>query len=99
MERRESTREELNAVVQISLNDRNFKCNLINLSEIGALLKIDAKKENDVSDEDLGEEAKFIIRQSPSAAREYTGEIIRLFYRDDEKYIALRFWEKYKELD
>ncbi len=99
MERRESAREELTLEVKIFINDKNFKCNLINLSEIGALLKIDPEQKNDVSDEDLGKEAKFILRQSPSAAREYTGEIIRLFYRDDEEYFALRFWEKYKELD
>ena len=99
MERRESVRDELDLPVQISIEDKNITCNILNLSEDGALLKINSQYKDNISNEDLGKDTKFILRQYSSSDREYTGEIIRLFYRDNEMYIALRFWEKYKELN
>ncbi|MBA7638225.1 hypothetical protein ES703_45878 [subsurface metagenome] len=98
MEKRESAREELNVAVQISIDDKNTGCTLINISVAGALLRTDPRYQNDITDEDLGEEAIFILNHPSLSKREYTGEIIRMFYKGDEKYFALRFWEKYKEL-
>ncbi len=66
-----------------------------NFSEEGALFTILA--EGGVSTADLGVDAFFILR-SASAARKYTGEVIRLYFRDGSAHIALRFWEKPAEV-
>jgi hypothetical protein len=39
-----------------------------------------------------------VLRLKTSPDREYTGEIIRFFFKGQDKFIALRFWKKYREL-
>jgi hypothetical protein len=68
-----------------------------NLSEHGALFKIVTTENNSVSNDDLGMDASFVLG-SMSPARKYTGEIIRLYFKDGAAHIALRFWKKYTEL-
>ncbi|MBA7549345.1 hypothetical protein ES705_41825 [subsurface metagenome] len=99
MERRESDREELDLQVEILMEDGAIMCTLINLSETGALLRIYPEQNGTVTNDNLGEDVNFVLKQASTANREYTGEIIRLFYKDNAEFIALRFWEKYKELN
>ncbi len=99
MERRESNRKEINVKIDLSLDERTIHCTMVNLSKVGALFKIYAAEQDSVYTEDLGEMAHFVVKVSSEPDRKYTGEIIRMFRRDDDKYIALRFWEKYKELN
>ncbi len=47
-----------------------------------------------VSGSDLGREISFRIRSKNKQLRQYTGEIIRLFYKDDKLHLALRFWKQ-----
>ena len=99
MERRESNREKLDLQVEISMEDGAIMCTLIDLSEVGALLRVTSEQKGIVTDDNLGEDINFVLKQASTAEREYTGEIIRLFYKDNAEFIALRFWEKYKELN
>ncbi|HEB09918.1 hypothetical protein LCGC14_3004230 [marine sediment metagenome] len=99
MERRESNREELGFQVEISMEDGAIMCTLINLSEVGALLRINPEQNGIPTNDNLGEDVNFVLKQASAVDREYTGEIIRLFYKDNAEFIALRFWEKYKELN
>jgi len=99
MERREYNREELGFQVEISMEDGTIMCTLINLSEVGALLRINPEQKRTLTNDNLGEDVNFVLKQESAVDREYTGEIIRLFYKDNAEFIALRFWEKYKELN
>ena len=99
MERREYNREELGFQVEISTEDGTIMCTLINLSEVGALLRINPEQKRTLTNDNLGEDVNFVLKQESAVDREYTGEIIRLFYKDNAEFIALRFWEKYKELN
>ena len=98
MEKRESPRRGTDVPVRVTVRDREVVCRLLNLSTDGALLRVDAVHEGELTDEDLGEDAQFVLRVRSSADRLYTGEIIRLFYKDESKCVALRFWETYREI-
>ena len=99
MERREADRKEMNVEIELSLNEGAIHCTIVNLSKDGALFKIYSAEQDSVYTDDLGEMAHFVLEMSSEPDRKYTGEIIRMFRRDDDRYIALRFWEKYKELN
>jgi len=71
---------------------------MIDYSDHGALFRIAVEDREKVSAEDLGKDAIFVLKIKNSPDREYTGEIIRFFFKGDDKYIALRFWEPYREL-
>jgi hypothetical protein len=98
MEKRESARHGTDVPVRVTVQDKEVGCRLVNLSADGALLRVDAVHEGELTDGDLGEDAQFVLRLRSSTDRLYTGEIIRLFYRDESKFVALRFWEEYREI-
>jgi hypothetical protein len=50
-----------------------------------------------VSSDDLGSEGVFVLA-TVTPARRYTGEIIRLFFREGAAFFALRFWKGYTEV-
>ncbi len=98
-ERRESGRINVDTPLKITVAQRVVMARLINLSRHGALLSLAPADEQKVSDLDLGSDARFLIKPRERPAREYTGEIIRLYYRGGMKCIALRFWESYREIE
>ena len=71
---------------------------MVNYSDQGALFRVAAKDQERVNTGELGKEATFVLKVKNKADREYTGEIIRFFVRGKDKYIALRFWDGYREL-
>jgi hypothetical protein len=70
---------------------------LVDLSDEGALFRLGADGEPSISTDDLGADATFLV-SSPLPARQYTGEMIRLFNRGSERFVALRFWKKPREM-
>jgi len=98
LERRESRRVDLNTVVPLMIEGEPVNSQLINFSNEGALFKIQKPDAQRISTMDLGKEATFVLRLKTSPDREYTGEIIRLFFKGRDKFIALRFWRRYREL-
>jgi hypothetical protein len=98
LERRESRRVDLNTSISLSIEGLIVNGQLINFSTDGALFKIHKADEQKISTMDLGKQATFVLRLKSSPDREYTGEIIRFFFQRDDKYIALRFWKRYREL-
>ena len=68
-----------------------------NISVHGALFTIAAAGGDTISNNDLGYDASFVL-SSFAPARKYIGEIIRLYFKDGDAHIALRFWKKYTEV-
>jgi hypothetical protein len=98
LERRGTKRIRITAPVDLCVEDFEVNAQMINYSDSGALFRINAEDREKVSTKDLGKDAIFVLKIKNSPDREYTGEIIRFFFKGDDKYIALRFWEPYREL-
>jgi hypothetical protein len=98
LERRDARRINLSAPVALRVEDLEVKTRMINYSDDGALFQIEFPDHDKVSTESLGKDAVFVLKVKDKPDREYTGEIIRFFFQGKDKYIALRFWEPYREL-
>jgi hypothetical protein len=96
-ERRESPRVPLGESCLLTISARRIRVTIENLSELGCLVHVSEPSRNAVTDDDLGQEATFVL-SSPRPARRYAGEIIRRYYADGADHLALRFWKKYEEL-
>ena len=95
--RRSTPRVVVDQACTLSVNGRDVTAQLLDLSEEGALFRLANEGRNTVSNDDLGMDTSFLL-SSFSPARQYTGEMIRLFIRDGARFAALRFWKKYKEV-
>ena len=95
IERRHADRVKIGESVVIAIEDREVPAWLEDLSDHGALFRVDAK--GAVSSDDLGLDGVFVLT-TVTPARRYTGEIIRLFFRDAKAFFALRFWKGYTEV-
>jgi hypothetical protein len=95
IERRHADRIKIGEPVVITIEDREVPALLEDLSDHGALFRVDAR--GAVSSDDLGSEGVFVLA-TVTPARRYTGEIIRLFFREGAAFFALRFWKRYTEV-
>ena len=98
IDRRDTKRIEINAPVTLYVEGLAVKTQMVNFSDDGALFKIDTVDEEKISTMELGKEATFVRKTKSEPDREYIGEIIRFFFKSDDRYIALRFWDGYREL-
>jgi hypothetical protein len=98
LERRDAKRIDLTMPVALWVEDLEVKTRMINYSDDGALFRIEPSDHDKVSTETLGRDAVFVLKVKNKPDREYTGEVIRFFFKGEDKYIALRFWEPYREL-
>jgi hypothetical protein len=96
IERRHADRTKIGEPVVITIEGREVPALLEDLSDHGALFRVDVR--GAVSSDDLGLEGVFVLA-TVTPARRYTGEIIRLFFRDGKAYFALRFWKGYTEVE
>ncbi len=97
IDRRRSNRIPVNEPCLVQMEGREVPVVLENLSEEGALLRVDSAAGGAVSSDDLGYEGSFLLSSS-NPARKYSGEVIRLFFRDGQAFIAMRFWRPPQEL-
>lgn len=95
IERRHADRVKIGEPVVVAIEGREVPARLEDLSDHGALLRVEA--EGAVSSDDLGLEGVFVL-STVRPARRYTGEIIRLFFRDGAAFFALRFWKGWTEV-
>jgi len=95
IERRHADRVRIGEPIVIAIEGREVPARLEDLSDHGALVKVDAS--GAVSSDDLGLEGVFVL-STVTPARRYAGEIIRLFFRDGAAFFALRFWKGWTEL-
>jgi hypothetical protein len=95
IERRHADRMKVGEPIVLAIEGHEVPATLEDLSEHGALFRVDAQ--GAVSSDDLGMEAVFTLATF-TPARRYTGEIIRLFFRDGAAFFALRFWKGYSEV-
>ena len=98
LERRDAKRIDLTTSVALRVEDLEVKTRMINYSDDGALFRIEPSDHDKVSTETLGKDAVFVLKVKNKPDREYTGEVIRFFFKGVDKFIALRFWEPYREL-
>jgi hypothetical protein len=97
VERRKSTRTAAKVLCTLFVEGRQIEAQLENLAEDGALFALRSTALGEGPSFFLGRDATFTLT-SFSPPRKYTGEIIRLFFKDGSPRIALRFWQKYKTL-
>ena len=90
---------ELNAPLSLSIEDQKVRGKLMNLSKDGALFRVEEMDADSVTEMHLGLDARFVLKPRSAPRREYTGELIRLYFQSGDKYLALRFWKKYRELE
>jgi hypothetical protein len=95
IERRHADRVKVGEPIVLDIEGHEVPATLEDLSEHGALFRVDAQ--GAVSSDDLGMDAIFTLATF-TPARRYTGEIIRLFFRDGAAFFALRFWKGYTEV-
>jgi hypothetical protein len=95
IERRHADRMKIGEPVVITIEGREVPALLEDLSDHGALFRVDVR--GAVSSDDLGMEGVFTLATF-TPARRYTGEIIRLFFREGAAFFALRFWKGYTEV-
>lgn len=98
-ERRQWKRHEFDYPVILQMRDCSIRARLLNLSVGGAFFRNEQDAERVLGDDYLGTHAQFVIKPKGKAARKYTGEVIRLYYRNRREHIALRFWERFKEVE
>lgn len=98
LDRRDTRRIDLSTTVTLRVEDLEINTQMINYSDDGALFRIESSDHDKVSTDSLGKDAVFVLKVKNKTDREYTGEIIRFFFRGEDKLIALRFWEPYREL-
>ena len=98
LERRDAKRIHLNVPVVLRIDEREIKTQMINFSEDGALFLVEPSDHDKVSPDTLGSDAVVVLKVKNKPDREYTGEVIRFFFKGQDRYIALRFWEPYREL-
>ncbi len=94
-ERRESPRVPVNKECTLSIEGREIRTTIENISETGGLFHV--LETDAVSNDDLGSEAEFVL-STVKPARQYTGELIRLYFLEGAHHLVMRFWKKYKEL-
>ena len=95
IERRHADRMKIGEPIVIAIEGRDVPARIEDLSEHGALCRVEPR--GAVSSDDLGLEGVFVL-STFTPARRYTGEIIRLFFRDGAAFFALRFWKGYTEV-
>lgn len=98
LERRDAKRIDLNMPVALWLDDLEVKTQMTNYSDDGALFRIEPSDHDKVSTDTLGRDAVFVLKVKNKPDRKYTGEVIRFYFKGEDRYIALRFWEPYREL-
>jgi len=98
LERRDARRIDLTTTVTLRVDDLDINSQMVNYSDDGALFRIEPLDHDKVSTDTLGKDAVFVLKVKNKPDREYTGEIIRFFFKGEDKFIALRFWETYREL-
>ncbi len=97
-ERRSANRVPMKVRCVVSVGGRDLTVWLLNLSDDGALLRVEKADGRPISEEDLGQETSFVL-SSFSPPRRYTGEIIRSYFHQGAHHLALRFWERYTEVN
>ena len=100
IDRRNKRRVTMNQAIEITIGDRQIPCTLVNISEEGALLRFGSDQNDKIGNDDLGEEASFVLSGLPDSRkrREYTGEIIRFYGQGEDTFVGLRFWQPYREV-
>ena len=73
------------------VEDAEIHCNIQNMSDGGALAKIDAPYHSYISEDVIGQEVSFSIGFDSLSQKKYKGRIIRLMEEEGAKYIAIFF--------
>ncbi len=97
-ERRDTKRIDLTASITLQVEDLEVMAQMVNYSDDGALFRIETSDHDKIATDILGKDATFVLKLKDNPGREYTGEVIRFFFKGEDKYIALRFWEPYREI-
>ena len=98
LERRSKKRVAITAPITLCVDELEIHTRMINFSDDGALFEVYNEDREKISTDDLEKEATFVLQMKDGTKREYTGEIIRFFFKGEVRYIALRFWEPSREL-
>jgi hypothetical protein len=91
MDKRRYQRDVLSLGIQMKLQNNDIQCNIQNMSDGGALARIDTPYNKFVSEEIIGQEVSFSIGFDTLSTKKYKGRIIRLMEEEDAKYIAIFF--------
>lgn len=94
MERRKSGRMPVDAPVAVSVGDIEIRSRLCNISEQGALFRIDEADAEALSNDDLVETIRFQYDGFTSPDGSYTGEVARFFGGGGDRYLAVRFFKQ-----
>ena len=98
-DKRTARRVPIGHQVALVVEDEPITGTLVNLSVTGALFAFEGETREEVDPTILGLDATFTIKPKGKPARLYTGELVRFYVREERSYVALRFWNKYKELE
>lgn len=97
-DKRTAKRIHLDHPVALKIDDESVTGRLVNLSSTGALFAFEGEARSSVDPSVLGMDGSFRIRPKGKPMREYTGELVRFYVREQTSFVALRFWSKYREI-
>jgi hypothetical protein len=95
-ERREISRVPVKKQCVLTIEGRQVKARLEDVSRKGGLLRILEPGDTVVTNDDLGTEATFVLATEKGSTN-FTGEIIRLYYADGAYHVVVRFWKESPE--
>lgn len=90
-ERRSAPRVEFNTSIQITVDGRHLEAGVSNLSQDGALIIVEGKNAQIISDEDVGRQVELIIGEDETVPCMYAAKIVRLWHDEGCCYWAVRF--------
>jgi PilZ domain-containing protein len=96
--KRTAERVPIDHTVSLTVDGDPIPGRLVNLSSTGALFSFGGDERTMVDQSMLGLDGTFTIKPKGKPARLYTGELVRFYVRDGCSCVALRFWNKYKEI-
>jgi hypothetical protein len=97
-DRRETPRTPLDEICILTINGRLVRARAMDVSDIGARLRILSDDPRAITDDDLGADARLTLRTTVPA-RACHGELIRRYFEDGAQYVGIRFWTKCREQD
>lgn len=93
-EKRKYDRNEFNIGITAIINNKKIDCSSINISSGGALLRVNKKDTELITEDDIGIDAIFEF-DNISTGGKFSGKITRVFANLNEKLIAVIFFSAF----
>ncbi len=92
MERRKYSRHDVQQDAFIKIRDKSISCNVQNLSNAGAYIRVDNQFADEVLRNDIGTDVDVVFK---SGTQSIQGKVLRYMCEKDNLFIAVYFLQNY----